>query len=130
MEVINRRCAGLDVHEKFVVACRRLMGADGGVQKVVQTFPTMTADLLALADWLADAGVTHVAMESTGVFWKPTGTSSKAGSRCCWSTRATSSRCRDARPMSPTPSGSRNCCNTACCGPASSCPPRSANCGI
>jgi transposase len=71
MEIINRRCAGLDVHEKFVVACRRIVMADGQVEKVVRTWPTMTGDLLALADWLAEGGVTHVAMESTGVFWKP-----------------------------------------------------------
>src|ERR1700674_4185188 len=71
MEIINRRCAGLDVHEKFVVACRRIVTADGQVEKVVRTWPTMTGDLLALADWLAEGGVTHVAMESTGVFWKP-----------------------------------------------------------
>ena len=71
MEIINRRCAGLDVHETFVVACRRIVTADGQVEKVVRTWPTMTGDLLALADWLAEGGMTHVAMESTGVFWKP-----------------------------------------------------------
>lgn len=71
MDIINQRCVGLDVHEKFVVACRRLVGADGQIEKVVRTFSTMTGDLLALADWLAEASVTHVAMESTGVFWKP-----------------------------------------------------------
>jgi transposase len=71
MEIINARCAGLDVHEKFVVACRRSIGSNGQVQKLVRTFSTMTADLLALADWLAEASVTHVVLESTGVFWKP-----------------------------------------------------------
>lgn len=71
MDVINRRCAGLDVHEKFVVACRRIIRSDGRALKVVRTFSTMTGDLLALADWLAEAGVTHVALESTAVFWKP-----------------------------------------------------------
>jgi transposase len=71
MEVIYPRCAGLDVHEAFVVVCRRLLGPDGRLDKVVRRYSTMTGDLLALGDWLAEAGVTHVAMESTGVFWKP-----------------------------------------------------------
>jgi transposase len=71
MEVIYPRCAGLDVHEAFVVVCRRILGPDGRLDKVVRRYSTMTADLLALGDWLAESGVTHVAMESTGVFWKP-----------------------------------------------------------
>jgi transposase len=71
MEVLYPRCAGLDVHEAFIMVCRRVLHADGPVEKVVRRYSTMTADLLALADWLAEAGVTHVAMESTGVFWKP-----------------------------------------------------------
>ncbi|MDP9310802.1 MAG: IS110 family transposase [Chloroflexota bacterium] len=71
MEVIYPRCCGLDVHKKTVVACLRSPGADGKPTKVIRTFGTMTADLVALADWLAAAGCTHVAMESTGVYWKP-----------------------------------------------------------
>lgn len=71
MEVIFPRCAGLDVHEAFVVVCCRILGPDGHLDKVVRRYSTMTADLLALGDWLAERGVTHVAMESTSVFWKP-----------------------------------------------------------
>ena len=71
MEVIYARCAGLDVHEAFVMVCRRVLSAGGRLQKEIRRYSTMTADLLAMADWLAEAGVTHVAMESTGVFWKP-----------------------------------------------------------
>jgi transposase len=71
MEVIYPRCCGLDVHKKTVVACLLTPGADGKPTKVIRTFGTMTADLVALADWLAAAGCTHVAMESTGVYWKP-----------------------------------------------------------
>ena len=68
MEVVFARCAGLDVHSKVVVVCRRIIGPDGKLDKQVRTFGTTTGELLALADWLAAARVTHVAMESTGVF--------------------------------------------------------------
>jgi transposase len=71
MDTIYPCCAGLDVHKKTVVACLRRAGADGRVDRQVRTYRTMTADLIALADWLAAEGVTHVAMESTGVYWKP-----------------------------------------------------------
>lgn len=71
MQVLFPHCAGFDVHKKTVVACVLLSLADGQVQKHTQTFGTMTPDLLALSDWLKSLGVTHVAMESTGVFWRP-----------------------------------------------------------
>ena len=70
MEVIHEKCAGLDVHQQIVVACVRV--AHGAVvHREVRNFATTTRELLALADWLAAAGCTHVAMESTGVYWKP-----------------------------------------------------------
>jgi transposase len=71
MQVVHARCAGLDVHKKTVVACLRLLAADGTLTTEVRTFSTMTVGLLALVDWLLAHGVTHVAMESTGEFWKP-----------------------------------------------------------
>lgn len=71
MDVVYPRCAGLDVHKASVFACRVSPGPDGTVRKEVREFATMTADLLALGDWLAEAGCTQVAMESTGVYWKP-----------------------------------------------------------
>src|SRR3954466_2803843 len=71
MDVIYERCCGLDVHKKSVVACLLISRSEGEPVRVLRTFGTMTADLLALADWLAEAGCTHVAMESTGVYWKP-----------------------------------------------------------
>lgn len=71
MQVVHARCAGLDVHKKTVVACVRLLAPDGTLTTEVRTFSTMTAGLLALVDWLLSLGVTHVAMESTGEFWKP-----------------------------------------------------------
>src|ERR1700674_3691758 len=70
MEVLYPRCAGLDVHQQTVVACARI-ASGSTVQQDVRTFGTTTGDLLALADWLTAHGCTHVAMESTGVYWKP-----------------------------------------------------------
>jgi transposase len=71
MDVIHERCCGLDLHKRFVTACRIVPGPAGQPVKETRTFATLTADLLALADWLEAGGVTHVAMESTGVYWKP-----------------------------------------------------------
>ena len=71
MDVVYERCCGLDIHKKTVVACRIVPGPAGKPTKEIRTFGTMTEDLLALSDWLASEGVTHVAMESTGVYWKP-----------------------------------------------------------
>jgi transposase len=71
MQVLYERCCGLDVHKKSVVACLLLVPAGAPASREVRTFGTMTDDLLALADWLQEAGCTHVAMESTGVYWKP-----------------------------------------------------------
>jgi len=70
MEVIYPRCAGLDVHKQTVVACVRIAG-DGPPLQEVRSFASTTSGLLALADWLDSFGVTHVAMEATGVYWKP-----------------------------------------------------------
>jgi transposase len=72
METIFENVAGLDVHQKTIVACvRKLQPRGSGTVEEVRTFGTMTGDLLEMSDWLAKAGVTHVAMESTGVLWKP-----------------------------------------------------------
>jgi transposase len=71
MDIVYRCCAGLDLHKTTVVACVRRLSDNGKVHKEVRTFGTMTAELLALSDWLTQEGVTHVAMESTGVYWKP-----------------------------------------------------------
>jgi transposase len=71
MEQLIERCGGLDVHRDTVASCVRVPGPNGKRQQAVRTFGTTTAELLALRDWLAAHGVTHVAMESTGVYWKP-----------------------------------------------------------
>ncbi|MCL5108753.1 MAG: IS110 family transposase [Chloroflexi bacterium] len=71
MQVVYERCCGLDVHKKVITACAIVPAVDGKPDKQIRTFGTMTAALLDLQAWLADLGVTHVAMESTGVYWKP-----------------------------------------------------------
>jgi len=71
MQVVHARCAGLDVHKRTVVACVLLTQPEGTVERDVRTFGTMTAELLALADWLTAREITQVAMESTGVYWRP-----------------------------------------------------------
>ena len=70
MEVLHARCAGLDVHKDTVVACIRI-ASKGTATQDVRTFQTTTSQLLALSDWLSEQEVTHVAMEATGVYWKP-----------------------------------------------------------
>jgi transposase len=67
MDIIVERGCGLDVHKETVVAC--IMGE--GIKKEIRTYKTMTNDLLGLKKWLKDEDITHVAMESTGIYWKP-----------------------------------------------------------
>ena len=71
MDRLYECCCGLDVHKQTVVACLISPVAGVGQTKTIRTFATMTDELDAMADWLAEAGCTHVAMESTGVYWKP-----------------------------------------------------------
>lgn len=71
MQVIHPVCAGLDVHKDTVVACVRRVDPRGRAGEQVRTFATTTSGLLALGDWLCQCGVSHAAMESTGVYWKP-----------------------------------------------------------
>lgn len=71
MEVVYERCCGVDVHKKQVVACLIQPNAQGQRSKDVRSFRTTTAELLLLRDWLVEQGCTHLAMEATGVYWKP-----------------------------------------------------------
>jgi transposase len=71
MDLLHRCCAGLDVHKDSVVACVRRLDDRDRLHREVRTFPTVTAGLLDLLAWLQGHGVTHAAMESTGVYWKP-----------------------------------------------------------
>ena len=71
MEVVYERCAGLDVHKESTTACVLWALPKGKKKQEKRRFATFTQDLLAMADWLRDSGVTHGAIESTGVYWKP-----------------------------------------------------------
>lgn len=71
MEIVSTHCCGLDVHKRTVVACLITPGPGKKRHQEVRSFGTTTSELLALADWLTAQGCTHVAMESTGVYWKP-----------------------------------------------------------
>ena len=95
MKVLHAQCAGVDVHKQQVVGCARLQrGAK--VRREQRRFETTTAGLLELQAWLEALGCTHVAMEATGVYWKPVWHILRAMSSCCWPTRRTCAMCPDA----------------------------------
>src|SRR5215467_13997772 len=71
MQVIAERAAGLDIHQDTVVACLLIGAPEARPRKEIRTFGTKTKDLEELRDWLMTAGVTHVGMESTGIYWRP-----------------------------------------------------------
>ena len=71
MDVVHPRCCGMDVHKQTIVACVLISSPSGRPDKTVRSFGTLTDELLALGDWLASQGVTHVALEATGSYWKP-----------------------------------------------------------
>src|SRR6187431_50379 len=71
MQALIERCCGLDVHQETVVACLLIGAAGARARKEVRTFRTVRRELEALRDWLKSEGVTHVGMESTGVYWRP-----------------------------------------------------------
>jgi len=80
METLHERCAGLDVHKDTVVSCVRI-ATGRSAKREVKTFSTTTSGLLELHDWLQGDGVTHVAMEATGVYWSRSGICSRTRSR-------------------------------------------------
>ena len=112
MELLHRRCCGLDVHKETVVAGLRLV-ADGKVTTEVRTFQTTTADLLRLSEWLAANDCTHVAMEATGVYWKPVWHILDDGEfELVLANAAHVRTCRAARPTSMMQCGWPNCWRT------------------
>ena len=105
METLHRRCAGLDVHQKEIVACRRIV-AGRKVRSELARFATTTQGLLALSAWLAEARITHVAMEATGVTGSRSGTCCDTTSAWLSPTPRTSATCRAARATPTTRPGS------------------------
>lgn len=71
MDILHPRCAGMDVHQETIVACVLTTSEEGQVERETRTFGTLTKDLFELLKWLEAKAVTHVAMESTGIYWKP-----------------------------------------------------------
>ena len=112
---IERGC-GLDVHRDTVAACVRVLGARGGRERHVRTFGTTAADLLRLHDRLGAHGVTHVAMESTGVYWKPVFYVLEDAFTCLLVNAAHIEQVPGRRRTSWIASGSRNCWSTGAAG--------------
>ena len=71
MEVLIPNCAGMDVHQESIVVCALNTNAEGNVLSEVRTFGTLTKNLFELLSWLESKSFTHVAMESTGIYWNP-----------------------------------------------------------
>ncbi|WP_213431634.1 IS110 family transposase, partial [Paenibacillus dendritiformis] len=71
MEVLLERCAGMDVHQETIVVCVMTTDAAGEAHSEIRSFGTMTKHLFELLKYLESQGVTHIAMESTGIYWKP-----------------------------------------------------------
>ena len=130
MERQVERCAGLDVHRDSVAACVRVPGPRAEREQHVRTFGTTGAGLLLLRDWLQAHGVTDVAMESTGVYWKPVFYVLEETVTCLLVDPPISSKSPAGRPTCWIASGSRNCWSTGCCGAASCLPPRFGSCAI
>ena len=99
METLVERGCGLDVHQATVVDCLLIVRRDGKVQKQVRTFGTTTRELLSMREWLLFQGCTHVAMESTGVYWKPVYAILEGHFRSWWRMRNTSRKFLGVRPM-------------------------------
>ena len=129
METMIARCGGLDVHKAQVTACVRLL-IDGAVSEIVETFVTTTPDLLALRDWLKAHAVTDVAMESTGVYWKPVDDVLEDEFEVRLVNVVHIKHVPGARPTPSTPPGSRSRSAAGCCAGASCRRSRSAGCEI
>jgi transposase len=114
MDVVYPRCCGIDIHKRTAVACVVISATKGPPQKQTRTFGTMTDDLLALADWLAAEGVTHVAMESTGVYWKAPFNLLEGQFEVLLANAQHIKAVLAARPTSRMPSGLPTCCAMGC----------------
>ena len=123
------RCCGLDIHKQTVVACMLLPGAGRQPAKEIRTFGTMTADLLELGDWLAEKGVTHVALESTGVYWHAVWNLLEGNVELLLVNAQHIKQCLVGRRMRVIVSGSRICCVMGYYGRVSCLSVLNGNCG-
>jgi hypothetical protein len=128
MRVVHEQCCGLDVHQKTVVACVLTTNPTGMLHKQVRTFSTMTADLMALSDWLSGLGIEQVAMESTGVYWRPVFALLEEGRTVTLVNPRHMKAVPGRKLISRMRSGSRTCCATDFCRRASFRPPPFGNC--
>jgi hypothetical protein len=119
MEVVHERCCGLDIHKKLIVACAIVPGKDGQPHKQIRSFGSMSDDLAKLSDWLTEQAVSHVAMESTGSFWKPVFNVLEERFELLLINAQHLKAVPGARLTSRTPSGSPTCWDTACSSRAS-----------
>lgn len=113
MQIMYDRCCGLDVHKKRLSACLLVLDAPGPRHKEVRSFGTTTSDLLQLRAWLTDARCTHVAMESTGSYWKPVYNLLEDAFALVLANAQHIKAYQDARPMWGMPSGSPTCYSMA-----------------
>jgi transposase len=128
MERILERCCALDVHKDQVTACVHVPDQEGRRSELRAEFSTMTAELLALRDWLQGLGVTHVAMEATGVYWKPVYYLLEDDFELWLVNAQHVKNVPGRRPTSRTPSGFASCSSTGSCARASSRRSHSASC--
>jgi transposase len=125
---VVERAGALDVHKEQVTACVRTPGDGGRRRQETREFKTTVRGLLALLDWLVGHGVTVVAMEATGVYWRPVWHVLEDNFELMLCNAAHVRTFRDARPMSLTRSGCASCWSSGCCGRASCRPRRCVSC--
>jgi transposase len=130
MRIVYARCCGLDVHKKSISACLLVPDEKGGTRQEVRRFGAMTRDLLLLSDWLAANQVTHVAMESTGVYWKPVWNILEEHYTILLVNAQHVKAVLGGKQTPRIASGSPTCCNMGCCMEASSRRARSVNSAI
>src|ERR1700745_3944726 len=118
MEVLYPQCCGLDVHKSSITACI-LLGQSVKPLKHIRRFGCTTRELRELVVWLQEFGVKHVAMESTGVYWKPVWNVLESHFQIVLANAQHIKAVPDARRIRRTAGGSRNSCNTDCCAAAS-----------
>jgi hypothetical protein len=116
MHIVYKRCCGLDIHKDSITACLLLIDDDGEYRVEKRQFGTMTRDLRDLGTWLHQQGVERIAMEATGIYWRPVwNVLEPLDIDMLWSIRTISKTCRGVKRTRLTVSGSQTCCSTDFC---------------